>query len=423
MGSSCPPGLPAPTYPNFEYFPQLGVSAAIISVICYMETIAVARKEGADRGYKINGNYELIAQGLANLLGSFTAAPLGTGSLSRTAVVMASGADSQLYQIVVGLVMILVLLFVSPALAFTPYCSLSAIILVAVYGLFEFSHLPKIWAIKKLDAAIWMLSFILTLTTSLEIGILATWGVSLLVFVWQYSRASTELLGQIPDSDLHVERKRYAECLVTPGISIIRINGPLFFGNAARIAPHFLKFAMRERSRVLVLDMGAVTEIDFAATANLHTALKSLGEAQVRVILGRVHGNLCDILSSTGLASLIGEENIFIGLPDAVQRAKILLQEWLFEAQRAEQFDRASVALSPVAEKEDQMRATCWGKIRGRVSKGEELEYLSEPPYRHVFFASKAIPHEPLVPDEDTTDRGVPLTRNLHMLADKTQPA
>jgi MFS superfamily sulfate permease-like transporter len=98
---------------------------------------------------------------------------------------------------------------------------------------------------------------------------------------------------------------------VTPGISIIRINGPLFFGNAARLAPRFLKFAKTERSRVIVLDMGAselafpfssaslsrsafhllcfdtgaVTEIDFAATANLHTALKSLSEAQGLCVL------------------------------------------------------------------------------------------------------------------------------------------
>jgi MFS superfamily sulfate permease-like transporter len=34
--------------------------------------------------------------------------------------------------------MIIVLLFVSPALYYTPYCALAAIVLSAVYGLFEF---------------------------------------------------------------------------------------------------------------------------------------------------------------------------------------------------------------------------------------------------------------------------------------------
>jgi SulP family sulfate permease len=421
-----PPGLPAPSFPSFDHFSQLAIPSLIISVICYMETIAVARKEANERGFRINGNHELMAQGLANLFGAFTSAPPGTGSLSRTAVVMASGADSQLYQIVVGIVMIIVLLFVSPALAFTPYAALAAIVMAAVYGLFEFSVVPRIWAVKKLDTFNWMLCFILTLTVSLEVGILVSWGVSLLIYVWEHSRNSVELLGEVGQTEMFVERKRYAQCMITPGISILRVNGPLFFGNANRLAPSFLKFAQKERSRILVLDMGAVTEIDYAASLYVKKSLDALKAAHVAVVMGRVHGKLRDILGRTGLAEQIGAENIFIALPDAVRWAKVLLHDGRMEAQRDVplQFEETRVILPK--------SRTCFERRRSRHAaaklnqpEDEVEEVWTEPSLIHVSYVGEGRAQDFDLDSEAPADveRGAPLTENLHTFAHQQDPA
>jgi SulP family sulfate permease len=422
-----PPGLPAPTFPNFDNFSQLAIPSLIISIICYMETIAVARKEANERGFRINGNHELMAQGLANLFGSFTAAPPGTGSLSRTAVVMASGADSQIYQVVVGFVMIIVLLFVSPALAYTPYAALSAIVISAVYGLFEFSVVPRIWAIKKLDVFNWMLCFILTLTVSLEVGILAAWGVSLLIYVWEHSRNSVELLGEVGETEMYVERKRYGESMITPGISILRVNGPLFFGNANRIAPSFLKHAQKERSRILVLDMGAVTEIDYAASIYLEKALAALKAAQVIVIMGRVHGKLRDILGRTGLVNQIGEENIFIALPDAVRWAKVLLLDGQFESQQDVplQFEETKVSLVHKKTCKQSLRACCCRNQQHAALQEEEEPLWTDASLVHVSYVGEVLNHDEshVVDLPLDADRGACLTENLHTFAHKQDPA
>lgn len=415
-----PPGMPSPTYPNFEYFSQLVVPSIVISVICYMETIAVARKEAAERGFKINGTQELMAQGLANLFGSFTSAPPGTGSLSRTAVVMNSGAETQVYQIVVGLVMIFTLEVASPALAYTPYSALSAIVISAVYGLFEFSLVPKLWFTKKLDVFCWLFTFILTLVTSLEVGILAGWAVSLLVFVFERSRTSMELLGRVPETEIFVERKRYASSLVTPGLSILRINGDLFFGNSHRLAPALLKIATKERTRVLVLDVGAVVDIDYTALANFRIAFDALRKAQVRILFGRVHGKMRDFMHKTGMAEKLGEENFFIALPDAVRRAQILLIDGQVEASQAleKQFDQTIV---PVQNKKKSWDC-CKRRKRQDSSLLDDMDTLTDPPLYHVQYPAEGHHlNEDDVPEH--IDKGQHLTRNVHVYAHKQDEA
>jgi SulP family sulfate permease len=421
-----PAGLPAPSYPNFDHFSQLASPSLIISVVCYMETIAVARKEANEGGFRINGNHELVTQGLANLFGSFTSSPPGTGSLSRTAVVMASGADSHAdlpncgghcddHRPA----------FLSPALAYTPYAALSAIILTAVYGLFEFSVLPRIWAVKKLDTVNWVLCFVLTLTVSLEVGILVSWGVSLLIYVWEHSRNSVELLGEVGQTEMFVERKRYAQCRVKPGISILRVDGPLFFRNANRLAPSFLKFAQKERSRILVLDMGAVTEIDYAASLYVKKSLDALKAAPVAVVMGRVHGKLRDILGRTGLAEQIGVlENMFIVLPDAVRWAKVLLHDGRMEAQRNVplQFEETRIVLPK--------SRTCFERRRSRRAAAklgeaeEEGEVWTEPSLIHVPYVGEGAQDFGLESEaKPDVDHGAPLTENLHTFAHQQDPA
>ena len=77
---------------------------------------ALARKNG----YALAYNQEIVGLGLANFAGAAFSAYTTTGSFSRSAVNNASGARTQLAGFVTGVVVMLVLLFMTPVFAKLP---------------------------------------------------------------------------------------------------------------------------------------------------------------------------------------------------------------------------------------------------------------------------------------------------------------
>ena len=89
-----PEGLPTIAMPDLtlKSFLKLLPTAIIISLLGFMEAIAIAKAMAAKTGQKIDANQELIGQGLANICGSFGSSYSVSGSFSRSAVNLAAGA-------------------------------------------------------------------------------------------------------------------------------------------------------------------------------------------------------------------------------------------------------------------------------------------------------------------------------------------
>lgn len=93
-------------------------------------------------GYEIDANQELVALGMANIVGGFFwSFPIG-GSFSRTAVSADSGAKSLVSCAIVGLIVTLALTLVADSFYFIPMASLASIIEMAVVNLIKVPPRP-----------------------------------------------------------------------------------------------------------------------------------------------------------------------------------------------------------------------------------------------------------------------------------------
>ena len=70
---------------------QLGPGLVVIPLICFLESIAIAKAFARKNKYRVNPSQELIALGIANCMSSFVSSYPVTGSFSRTAVNAQSG--------------------------------------------------------------------------------------------------------------------------------------------------------------------------------------------------------------------------------------------------------------------------------------------------------------------------------------------
>src|SRR5690606_19433675 len=93
-----PKGFPAFLTPSIDIdsLTKLLPMILVISLVGYMESIAIAKAIANRRKYKIDSNQELIGLGFANIVGSFFQSFPVTGGLSRTAVNDQAGAETPL---------------------------------------------------------------------------------------------------------------------------------------------------------------------------------------------------------------------------------------------------------------------------------------------------------------------------------------
>ena len=70
---------------------EFGAGLAVVPLIGFLESIAIAKAFARKNQYKVDASQELVALGVANCLSSFVSSYPVTGSFSRTAVNAHSG--------------------------------------------------------------------------------------------------------------------------------------------------------------------------------------------------------------------------------------------------------------------------------------------------------------------------------------------
>lgn len=130
------------------------------------------------KNYKTDGNKEMIAFGLMNIVGSCTSCYLTTGPFSKTAVNFNAGARTAMSNIVMAFCMMLTLLFLAPLFSYTPLVSLSAIIMVAMFGLIDYEEAYHLFKVDKFDFCICMLAFFGVTFVSMDVGLMLSVSIS-----------------------------------------------------------------------------------------------------------------------------------------------------------------------------------------------------------------------------------------------------
>jgi len=103
---SIPEGLPAIVAPSFDFsvMSQMLVTAITIGLIGFMEAISIAKAMAAQTKQRLNADQELIGQGLANIVSSFFQGYAVSGSFSRSAVNISSGAVTGFSSVVTAVI-------------------------------------------------------------------------------------------------------------------------------------------------------------------------------------------------------------------------------------------------------------------------------------------------------------------------------
>ncbi len=316
-----PQGLPSLTMPKISLKIVLHMFpfVIIISLLGFMEAISIAKAMAGKTGQRLDPNQELIGQGLANICGSFTKSYPTSGSFSRSAVNLQSGAISGLSSAFTSLTVVIVLLFFTPLLYYLPQSVLAAIIMMAVIGLVNASGFIHAWKAQWYDGFISIVTFLCTLLYAphLHIGIMIGVVLSLLVFLYKSMRPVVASLSLHEEMSLQNSMTHnLQECKY---IDLIRFEGTLFFANASYLEDKINERMIEKKDiKHIIIVCSGMNDMDASGEEALSITIDRLRSAGVGISLSGVNDSVMFVLKRTYLFEKIGEENIFTNTERAI---------------------------------------------------------------------------------------------------------
>lgn len=170
--------------PQRQLMPNLILTAILVSFVTYSHTYFLGKAYARKHNYRISGNQEMLALGMANLASSFLHCYPSSPSLIRTAVQDQVRQQTQLASIISAGLVWLFIRFVLKHLQLMPVVVLSAIITVSVISIIRIKsgEMISLMRSSKLEAGIWMATFVGILLLGVSYGLVLGIGTSV-VFV------------------------------------------------------------------------------------------------------------------------------------------------------------------------------------------------------------------------------------------------
>lgn len=320
-----PAGLPALSIDlTPSQLRDLLMPSLLIGFMIFLSSQSAAVTLAQKRNERINTNQELLGLGAANLASAVSGGFPVTGSISRSAVNYAAGANSPLATLITATLLAVILCVPNDWLALLPLPALAATIIIAVLGMLDFDT-PRL-ALKhdRGDALAWLATLAGVLLLGVEEGVVLGLILSLGTVIARASRPHIAVLGRLPGTEHFRDVERYqGETL--PHLLMLRIDAGMFFGNAEVITDQVLQ-AVQPATRQLVLVMSAVNQIDTTGLYALLELDRNLAAQGIQLHLSEVKGPVMDRLRQSDLLPVQLSGTIFLSTAQAFEQLGRLSQ-------------------------------------------------------------------------------------------------
>jgi MFS superfamily sulfate permease-like transporter len=315
--------------------------------------------EEAIQGMNLSANRELVALGVANLVGGCFMALPAFGGYGRSKVNKSTGGKTPMSSILLSLITVISVLYLVPYFYYLPKGVLSAMVSVVAYSLIEecphdihFFVKVRGWA----ELALMFLIFAATILYSLPLGIALGMGLSLLSVIKHATKPRIQLLGRVPGTTNQFDNAEYLARLpvathannqhdehesseTASNALIVKIPEPLTFANTGDLRSRLRRLEMygsisthpatprlraEWQNRTIVFDVHGVTSIDASGAQVLSEIIQDYVHGGSRVFFCRVpggpDGRVMRMFERAGIVETCGGGTAFTQGVDAALR-------------------------------------------------------------------------------------------------------
>ncbi|HET7536433.1 MAG TPA: SulP family inorganic anion transporter [Candidatus Didemnitutus sp.] len=310
--------------------PSLLSAAMAIAILGMLEAISISKTLATRSGQRVDSNQELISLGSANIVNSLFGAMPGSASFARSGANFQSGARTQLSAAMSSVIVLIALLFCARLINYIPVPSLAAHLIRIGWRMFDRDTIYVARRATGSDGMVFWVTLAAAIFLKLDAAIYVGVGTSLALFL---KKAATPTLVEYTFNESgNLAALREKSERSHNQISIIHVEGELFFGAADIFESQVRSLAEDDDIKVFILRMKNARHLDATtvmALLELHDYLKEHGR---HLLISGISADVARVLKNSHAVEKLGDENIFpaeanptISTKRALERATQLL--------------------------------------------------------------------------------------------------
>jgi high affinity sulfate transporter 1 len=322
---SIPGGLPSLRFPAVGWNETLALVPISLSCVIMIiaQSAATSRAFGVEYHENVDANADLLGLAVANSAAAVTGAFVVNGSPTQTAMADRVGARTQVAQLALAAVVLIVLLFLTAPLQFLPRCVLAAIVFTIAVGMIDLRRLRDIRRESPGEFSLALVTAVVVVGVGVEQGILLAIALSLFRHVNHSYRPHTMMFITDDQGQWLSVPTRIGQ-VTEPGLIVYRFGADLFYANENRFTEEVRALVRSAPAplRWFIVDSAAITDLDFSAAKAILDLIDELAHEGVTIAFGRVNYYLRADMDRHGIGAAIGAERICASLHAAVALAR-----------------------------------------------------------------------------------------------------
>lgn len=314
----------------FDVSKLIGIAFSI-AFLAALENSVMSKSLASRVGDRPDMNQDMLSVGMANLAAAFTGGMPASGSLTRSALNFSSGAVSRLSSIISGLLCVAGLLLLGNHMNLVPKTVLAMLVICIAASVVN----PRLLRISLYataqDAAVLITTFVAALVMPLNIAIFLGVGISIMLYLRAASRPYLTEYEFSEKGELREAGEKRTRPI--PAISIVHVEGDLFFGAAELFRTQIQKTSLDPDLRVIILRLKNARHLDATSVVALEEMIHFLNSNDRHVIISGASKDVYRVLKNAGTVEVIKRDNIFLNHPknpnlstrNALKRAQDLL--------------------------------------------------------------------------------------------------
>ena len=311
-----PSGLPSISIPQVDW--SWGLMLKLLPIAFAMFVVILAQSAATSRAFaaryneKFSENTDLVGLSMANIGAGLSGTFVVSGSPTKTQMVDSAGGHSQLAQVTTVIVVVLVLLFLTGALAYMPEAVLSAVVFLIGVDLIDIKGMRKIFVEARSEFWVALITTFVVVLVGVEQGIILAMVLSLLDHVRRgYRPKNTVVLSNKAGGFRTVPVSSPAQ--FEPGLMVYRFSHSMYYANAQAFSEEVLELVKDAEPPLswFCVDAAAIDDVDFSAAATLRSSYGILKEKGIRLVFVMVSDDVKAELARFGITDLVGKDAFY----------------------------------------------------------------------------------------------------------------
>ncbi len=302
--------------PKFHVFQFSGIDwtqaagrSLMIAAVIMSETLLSENNFALKNGYKIDENKEILACAVGNLASACVGCCPVNGSISRTSMNEQYGGKTQAVSITAGAVMAVVLVCATGFIGYLPVPVLTAIVISALMNVVELHLAVRLFKVSRNEFYIFVAACVSVLFLGTIYGVVIGLLLSFVAVVLRATNPPRSFRGMIPGKEAYYDLKRNRNAYPIKNTIIYRFSENLFFANV-KIFQSDIENSIKEDTKVVIVDAGAINSIDITAADRLEMMAKNFDKQGIHFYITEHSENVNEQMRSLGIGHLIEEGKV-----------------------------------------------------------------------------------------------------------------